>query len=320
MKFFIFVVFICSVVAIASSNSLEEIEEQREKYFIDIENVNIEDDDWESLLPEIDNLTGKNKSAIIISLQIKIYFTDINPSSRSMIAGWQARKKLRNIQRQMACGFPSYGIPPLAPYTNEDLALKLKKSFIDTISELIHLRFDGLDRFEIKKFSVGVIFKTVKFHFDFGELRLRSEYDTNTFIDLMNQFGFDVKYEGKGSIDMSLKHLEIKGSFKYKMPIFWGTMKIYKLKCVVTLRDFESDIQSGLLGTGSLNRKFNDVLEKMVVSSINDHQQEISDKIEEMLVPRVNAALKGHKIWYLFSMLGNTGDTCVPPASEPWYN
>lgn len=241
-----------------------------------------------------------------------------------MIAGWQARKELRKIQRQMSCGFPSYGIPPLAPYTKEELVLNLKKSFVDTILDLIHLRFDGLDRFEIKKFSVGVIFKTVKFHFKFGELRLRSEYDTNTFIDLMNQFGFDVKYEGKGSIDMSLKHLEINGSFKYKMPVFWGSIKIYKFKCVVTLRDCDSDIQSDLFLTRRLHRKFNDVIEKMVVSAINDHQQEISAKIEEIFVPRVNSILKGHKFWYLFSLLGkgfgNTGNACVPPSSEPWYN
>uniref|UniRef100_T1GVK4 Uncharacterized protein n=1 Tax=Megaselia scalaris TaxID=36166 RepID=T1GVK4_MEGSC len=65
------------------------------------------------------------------------------------------------------------------------------------------------------------------------------------------------------------------------------------------------------------------IIENTVVSAINDNQKEISDKIEENFVPRVNAVLKGHKIWYLFSLLGggfgSTGSKCVPPP-EPWYN
>lgn len=250
-------------------------------------------------------------------------FTEIDVESRSLIAGWQARRELRKIQKQMPCGFPSYGIPPLAPYTNEEIILKLKRSVLDTFDDLIRVRFDGLDKIEIKKFSVGVIFKHVKFHFIFKELRFRSLYDTNTFVDFMKQLGFDVRYEGEGSIDFSLKHLEIKGSFKYKMPMLWGSMKIYKFNCVVTLRDCDSNIQAGILGTGKLNRKFNDVIEKTVLSAINDNQQQISDKIEEIVVPRVNDVLKGHKFWYLFSLLGkifeHTGEKCVPPP-ERWYN
>lgn len=222
----------------------------------------------------------------------------------------------------MPCGFPSYGIAPLAPYTNEDLVLHLKKSFMSTITDLIHLRLDGLDKFQIKKFSVGVIFKTVKFHFNFPEIRLRSQYETDTFIDQMKQYGIDVRYEGKGDVDFSLKNLQLKGSFKYKMPWLWGSMKIYKFNCVVTLGECNSNIQ-GLLGNGKLNRKLNEIIENTVVSAINDNQKEISDKIEENFVPRVNAVLKGHKIWYLFSLLGggfgSTGSKCVPPP-EPWYN
>lgn len=252
-----------------------------------------------------------------------ILFPEIDPNSRLWVAGWQARRELRKIQKQMPCGFPSYGIPPMAPYTNEELVVHLKKVFIDTITKLIRIRFDGLDKIEIKKFSVGVIFKTVKFHFIFKDLRLRSEYDTNTFVDLMKDFGIDVSYEDTGSIDFSLKQLVMKGSFKYKMPLFWGSMRIYKFKCVVTLGHCDSDIQLGLLGGGRLNRKFNDVIEKTVLATINNHQNEISDKIEEIFVPRVNALLKGHKIWYLFSIivggLGNTGSKCIPPP-DPWYN
>lgn len=223
----------------------------------------------------------------------------------------------------MPCGFPSYGIPPIAPYTKEELVLQFKKTFVDTITKLLRIRFDGLDGFDIKKFSIGVIFKHVKFHFIFKELRFRSYYDTNTFIDLMKELGLDISFEDTGSIDLSLKQLEIKGSFKYKMPLFWGSMRIYKFKCVATLRDCDSNIQVALLGTGRLHRKFNDLIEKKVLAAINDNQKEISDKIEEMFVPRVNAVLKGHKIWYLFSLIGggfgNTGSTCVP-SPEPWYN
>lgn len=249
--------------------------------------------------------------------------SEIDPSSRLWFAGWQARKELRKIQKQMPCGFPSYGIPPLAPYTKEDLALNLKESIMDTFTNLIHVRVDGLDKFLINKFSIGMVFKTVKFNFSFQEIRFRSLFDTNTFLDAMKKFGIDVRYEGAGDIDFSLKHLNLKGSFKYKMPLFWGSMKIYKFNCVVTLRDCDSNIHLGLLGDGDLSRTMNNVIEQTVLSTINDNQKEISDKIEDMVVPRVNAVLKGHKIWYLFSLIGggfgNTGSKCIPPP-EPWYN
>ncbi|KAL5281733.1 hypothetical protein ACFFRR_005214 [Megaselia abdita] len=305
MKFLGVSLLFCVASAVAGQNNVEDIGDQREQYLIDIENFNAEEDLFEYILPQIDEEN------------------DIDASSRLWFAGWQARKELRKIQKQMPCGFPTYGIPPLAPFTKEEIIFVLKKYFIDTVTDFIHLRIDGLDKFVINKFSIGVIFKTVKFDFTFRELRFRSKYYTDTFVDLMQQLGFDVRYEGEGSVDFSLKHLQIKGSFKYKMPMFWGSMKIYKFNCVVTLRDCDSDIQIGLLSTGVLSRKFNNMIEKAVLSSINDNQKEISDKIEEMVVPRVNAVLKGHKIWYLFSLLGggfgNTGSKCVP-SPEPWYN
>lgn len=223
----------------------------------------------------------------------------------------------------MPCGFPTYGIPPLAPFTKDEKEFKLNESFVDTVTDFFRLRLDGLDKFDIKTLSIGLVFKKVKFHFIFRELRFRSQIDTNTFIDMMEELGFDLNYEGKGTMDLSLKHLEIKGSFKYSMPIAWGSMKIYKFKTVVTLRDCDSNITTDWMSTKQLNRKFNDVIENKILSSINDNQAEISGNIEEALVPRMNAALKGHKVWYMFSLmwegLGNNSSTCIP-SPEPWYN
>ena len=48
-----------------------------------------------------------------------------------LILNGQAKKTVKNILNQMPCGWPEYGIPPLAPYTNPDLEINLAKSVVE---------------------------------------------------------------------------------------------------------------------------------------------------------------------------------------------
>ncbi|XP_039951906.1 uncharacterized protein LOC120769110 [Bactrocera tryoni] len=237
---------------------------------------------------------------------------------RGLILNSQAKKAVRNFMEQMPCGWPDLGIPPLAPYTNAELNLELSRSVVDSILQFIRFRFDGLDRMDIKKMKVSYTFKKrVIYHFVFKELKATAQiYNTDTFVDMMRSLGMSVRYEGTGPLKFALQDLSIEGRFKYKMPLFWGSIKIYNFEAKVTLGGVSSSI-GGILGDGKFNRFLNDKIESIIPAYINGNQNEISEKIESTLVPRINAYLKGHKIWWLLGQMTGSSNKCYPTPA-PW--
>lgn len=166
----------------------------------------------------------------------------------------------------------------------------------------------------------------MKYNFNFKKIAVKSGYDTNTFADLMASYGVDVRFEGNGNLDFALKNLALSGSFKYKLPVLFGSIKIYDFYCLVTLGAAESDI-TGILGSGNMNRMMNEYIEDFVMHAIADNHKTISDTIEENVVPRVNKALKGYNAWDLIGMITGGGDgpepeetptKCVAPPPLPW--
>lgn len=55
----------------------------------------------------------------------------MDPETKGLILNSQAKKAVKNFVSQMPCGWPEYGIPPLAPYTNPDLEINLAKSVVE---------------------------------------------------------------------------------------------------------------------------------------------------------------------------------------------
>ncbi|XP_055904599.1 uncharacterized protein LOC129940318 [Eupeodes corollae] len=239
------------------------------------------------------------------------------PSYKGLIISSIVKKSLKHMIKQMPCGWPEAGIPPLAPYRKEELTLQAQKSFVSTLSQLVRLRLDGLDDIKIKKLSLSYMYKKVKFHFIFRKIKTTSKFNTDTFLNLMKELGVSVRYEGKGAIDFSLINLSIKGSFKYKAPMIWGSVKIYKFKMGITLGDCKSNI-TGIAPTSNINRFINNQIEDTILSGINDNQAEISARIEEYVVPSINESLKGKNIWAVIAMKPPKPDgKCVPPP-DPW--
>lgn len=186
----------------------------------------------------------------------------------------------------------------------------------------------GLNDFKINKLTINLFAKKIKYNFNFKKIQLDTGYDTDTFADLMSSYGVDVKFEGTGKVDCALKNLNLSGSFKYKLPILFGSIKIYNFYCLVSLGSCESDI-SGVLGSGNLNRMMNEYIEDLVMTGIADNHKLISDTIESNVVPRVNKILKGYNAWDLIAYITgggsdapeNNGDEpskCVASPPLPW--
>lgn len=186
---------------------------------------------------------------------------------------------------------------------------------------MIRFRFDGLNDMQIKKLKISYTFnKKVKFHFNFKELKAQASLlNTDTFVDFMKQLGLSVRYEGSGPLEFALENLSIQGQFKYKMPFIFGSIKIYKFEAIVGLGGVRSNI-GGILGNGKINELINDEIEYFIPAFINGKQAEISKMIEEVFVPRVNAMLKGKKIWSLLGMLGGGSSAKCVPTPAPFLN
>ncbi|XP_016938352.1 uncharacterized protein [Drosophila suzukii] len=240
------------------------------------------------------------------------------PDTQGLILNGSAKKAIKGLISQLPCGWPQYGIPPLAPYTNADLRIHLAESVVDSLLQFLRFRFDGLEDMEIKQLKISYTFsKKVKFHFKLPLLKASAHYlDTDTLVDMLKQLGLSVRYESSGPLSFSLMDLSIQGEFKYKMPFIFGSIKIYKFSCVVSLGGVSSNI-GGVMGSGRINEYINEMIDKEVPAFINGNQKQISAKIEEIFVPMVNAHLTGHKIWYLFSLLSATTGTCNPTPA-PW--
>ncbi|XP_054745188.1 uncharacterized protein LOC129249409 [Anastrepha obliqua] len=241
------------------------------------------------------------------------------------IVSWQARRAIRKLQKQMPCGFPSYGIPPLAPLKKREASVHLKYDMLETTDLFTRLRVDGLDDFKINKFKLNMIISKITFDFTFPSITVSAAaFETDTIIDALQKLGISVQYEGDGSLGFGLKNLRVAGTLRYKIPILWGSIKILSLKTTVSLDSCESDI-TGILGDGKLNDLINRKLESVVVSSINDNQASISETIESNVVTRVNKLLKGKDFWTILDLIINKDEseddpittTCEPPE-DPW--
>ncbi|XP_067625371.1 uncharacterized protein [Eurosta solidaginis] len=245
----------------------------------------------------------------------------------AFILSWQARRAIRRFQKQMPCGFPQYGIPPLAPLKKKEAVVNVECGVLDTKDLLTKFRVDGLDNFKINRFKLNLILSKINFDFNFREIKVSApQYNTETIIDLLQEIGVKLEFVGAGALDFAVKNLRVVGVLKYKIPVLWGSIKIKSLKVTVTLGDAASHI-TGILGEGKLNDLLNEKMEQLLVSSINDNKNEISASIENTVVPRVNKLLKGNNFWTLLDWILSSDDAeneddpiktkCVAPA-DPW--
>ncbi|XP_055848363.1 uncharacterized protein LOC129913621 isoform X2 [Episyrphus balteatus] len=220
---------------------------------------------------------------------------------------------IEKMRDQMPCGFPKYGIPPLAPLKIEhkELALKTNSLSVDGVVEGV--RIDGLNNFEISEFKINVIFSKVTFSFFWPSIVVRSMYDLET---SAKAYGFTVDVKGKGNILMDLKELQISGTIKYS--IFNG-VKVKTLEIVPSIGDVDSNID-GILGQGLGNKKMNEFLEELILLGCNDNQELITKTIEDMLVPKINEACEGYTLTDIIGIIagGEGGETekCIPPPED----
>lgn len=180
---------------------------------------------------------------------------------------------------------------------------------------LLRLKVEGLNTLKVKDLKLTTFLKKkAKFHLYFKRLRISStQFQTNTLVDLLNSMGIFLRYNGTGPLNFTINDLNIKGSTKFTLPIIWGSMEIYKFEVSINVGSVNSKI--GLLKNNRfMNEMLNEQIENLLPDFLNSKEasQKVTSIMRTEILPMVNKALKGTKIWNLISLWFKSGSKCVP--------
>ncbi|XP_054745190.1 uncharacterized protein LOC129249411 [Anastrepha obliqua] len=222
-----------------------------------------------------------------------------------------AEQILVDIRDQMPCGFPSKGIPPLAP-----LKIPHKEVNIDTESLKLqgvvdNFRLNGLNEFEIDEMKINAITSKVTFRLIFSNVNVDTQYDLSA---ILKKAGFTINLVGNGQAKFAVKNIDISGTIKYSLGILSGKLKLKTLSISTHIGEVESDIQ-GILGSAGINEKMNEMLEEVVQLAVNENEETITETIESIALPKVNNFLNDNSIFDLINS-GNEKVECIPPSDN----
>lgn len=212
----------------------------------------------------------------------------------------------------MPCGFESLGFGPMAPARISRKGVDVQHKTFGVQGEVNDFVLYGLDKFEILKVKANALTSKVNVTLKYeGEIRAEiSKYLLQSFV---KQRGLTVNLVGDGSVDFSLRGLEIDVYIKYSFGLLNQKIKIKDLRVAISLDDCYSDI-TGLLGGGFVNHKMNEFICEFILIGVNDSKNEITNAIEENVKPALNDFLSQHTLGELIG--GGSGEPkpqCVPP-------
>ncbi|XP_073821846.1 uncharacterized protein [Musca autumnalis] len=227
-------------------------------------------------------------------------------------------------KEQMPCGFPSMGIPPLAPLKISHQELNIDSGSLMAVGTIDNFRLYGLNDFDILQFRIQALLRKGTFEFNWNHVYLDTDYALTTRVS-------GVKMTRSGNAKFALKNLRIWGNFKYSMGLLGGAIKLNNFDLYISVGEVISDI-GGLSKIGIINRKLNQVIEEWVYLAINDNTDYIPELTNGYLVPAVNNMIGDMTLSDILGMIGggsggsnNEGGQasepvekvpCVPPEDD----
>lgn len=219
-------------------------------------------------------------------------------------------------KEQMPCGFPEWGIPPLAPLkiAHQDVAIDTQG--IQAFGEINNFRLDGLNDFDIVQFKVNAILSRVNFKFNWNHIYFNTDYELST-----AKGGMGMKRSGPAKF--ALKDLTIWGVVKYNLGLISGKLSLKELSVYVSLGEVKSEI-GGLSKIPIINKKLNRIIEEWIMLSINDNTEKVAELTNDLVLPMVNDMLSDMSLSDLLGMIGGGGEgetekvPCVPPEDTDY--
>ncbi|KAL7740393.1 hypothetical protein ACLKA6_013190 [Drosophila palustris] len=197
-------------------------------------------------------------------------------------------RELTEILRlQMRCGYPDRGIPVLAPAQMAFKSIDISTDSFRCQGNFTDLSIVGLDGFEFHTLQWSNIRHTIKFDMTFPRIQLKSSNYKLNFLSLW----------GDGVFDLELINLRAKGSFIIRPSALTHGTHIKSWKVDWQLGKSSSKI-TGILGKNALVSKiFNQIIDEFLELLINDNPNEISQFMEQLIVPPMNSVLE-NLAWY----------------------
>ncbi|XP_067625374.1 uncharacterized protein [Eurosta solidaginis] len=227
-----------------------------------------------------------NTVIIVLAIVGLASATEVDISTYSLSS--EAVKAIESIRDEMPCGFPELGIPPLAPLVLPQKEVDINNELLQMNGAINNFILNGLNDFEIHEFKINAITSKITFRFTFRNINVDTFYDLSL---LAKKSGFTINMIGNGRAKFAIKDMSISGTVKYSFGVLTGKLKIKSMKIRTRIGEVESNIE-GVLGKGDINTRMNNMLAEMVTLGINENEDQITETIEKMAMPRMNDALK----------------------------
>nr|AYV99630.1 venom polypeptide [Dolopus genitalis] len=221
----------------------------------------------------------------------------------------QLAKALENLKKQMPCGFPDHGIPPLAPFKRPYTEIQYNHALFSILANFFDLRVDGLNDYRTNAVTMSILTMKGTFDLNFNMIAAKGQYKMNFFpINL-------IRIKGEGDLDFKLKDLRVKGDFQLGIKGKGTTLKSFNIG--VVLGDVNSNI-SNLLGGGLAGRLANRAIENFVKFFIKTQHRFVSDTLRKKIVTIVNDKLQNYTVKDLLDIIAASQKppTCVPPPDN----
>lgn len=216
----------------------------------------------------------------------------------------QIRDQIEAAKEQMPCGFPAWGIPPLAPLTTSHQELKLNKGLLFADGEIKDFRLDGLNNFDIDELSFSLLNQRLKFRFTWSKIHFKTDYALKA--------GFNrLSVQRAGNATFAVHNATVWGTIRYSLSLT-GTAHLKELSVYAQLDDVKSNI-SGLSANKIINKKLNEFVEEWVTLAVNENTENLAEITNQYAKPIINEIISEMNIldWILGG--GGEREPCIPP-------
>ncbi|KAI8121057.1 hypothetical protein CVS40_7800 [Lucilia cuprina] len=217
------------------------------------------------------------------------------------------REVVEYFKLQMHCGFPAYGVPPLAPYRSDFTKFDFQKSSWSVKGNFSDMVIIGLNEFDVVVLHWNNILRKITFEFNFPSIEAKSSYKLNS---INHMFPTPVHFFGDGLFRLELVNLKAKGSFKLKPLLLSNGLVVEDFKAQLTLESSHSK-STGFMNSLLYTKLFNSWIEEFINLTFAE-QAEVSKTVEYFVVPIMNKALKNISLVELVALITGLVDVGLP--------
>ncbi|TMW42869.1 hypothetical protein DOY81_012050, partial [Sarcophaga bullata] len=142
---------------------------------------------------------------------------------------------IEDFKKQMPCGVPDAGIPPLAPLKTQHQEINIDNDALSAFGEANDVFVHGLDDFDIVDFKLNAILSRINFKFNWNKILAVANYEA--FSERGNK-----GLRREGSAKITFKDLLVRGTIKYNFGVISRKLTLKEVKVYVSLGEVKSEI------------------------------------------------------------------------------